>query len=107
MRLIDADNIKYVEYINGGITVSKEVIEQQPIVEPNQWIPCSERLPEESKTYLICLKSENSIFEPIIKTARYGAKENKWKAPDAYSFYESVIAWQPLPQPYTENRKEL
>lgn len=29
MRLIDADAIKYTEYINGDITVSKEEIERQ------------------------------------------------------------------------------
>ena len=33
MRLIDADKIKYTEYVNGDITVSKEEIEKQPTVE--------------------------------------------------------------------------
>lgn len=30
MRLIDADSIKFTEYINGDITVSKEAIEKMP-----------------------------------------------------------------------------
>lgn len=33
MRLIDVDSIKYTEYVNGDITVSKEKIDKMPTIE--------------------------------------------------------------------------
>ena len=63
------------------------------VLKKNQWIPCSERLPDEEGMYLI--------------TARvYDKKEIQ------YAFYQkeiglficngTAIAWQPLPEPYEE-----
>ena len=67
-----------------------------------QWIPCSERLPEEEKdTYWVCTDTgyqcqcrwTNDVYG-------LGASERwEWKIFDIPQ-YQKVIAWMPLPKPY-------
>lgn len=64
------------------------------------WIPCSERLPDKELIYVIgCFKNGNvsmllyqggGIFENDYGTGLYNTKQ--------------VIAWQPLPDPYKEEK---
>ena len=85
--------------------------------EPNKWIPCSERLPEEDGEYLVTVK-------PMLKSMRnyirhcdfarnlylvdeYDFVDKKgvagfYKYDSEYGYYEmtEVIAWMPLPEPY-------
>lgn len=119
MRLIDADEFK--NYIRGALddvkhlykdngAWAKEItdsfcmdIDEQPTFEAEpRWIPCSERLPEESGQYLITVKYEHvDGYEDIY--AEHGVWEGeKW---DMFCFghcgkVEDIIAWQPLPEPY-------
>lgn len=75
----------------------------------NQWIPCSERLPNEHGEYLVYYKTNR--YEHI-KILEYGIAEqygetinNCWFKPNLDfndSIYNNVIAWQPLPEPYVE-----
>lgn len=59
------------------------------------WIPCSERLPKSNGWYLV-----TNVLE-VVQQQYWGASH--WqKLRD-----EAVIAWMPLPQPYTEEQKEL
>ena len=62
----------------------------------HQWIPCSERLPDKEGTYLVTLKK----WETITFARFTDIKTNP-------HFNALVIAWMPLPQPYTEEQKEL
>lgn len=57
--------------------------------EAQQWIPCSERLPEYADFYLTSTE-HNSVYCDFY---------------DGYRFQrtEKVIAWMPLPSPYKEN----
>ena len=57
----------------------------------NGWIPCSERLPEKEGKYLVTLDKWNIVSFADFKNLKYNPHFN---AP--------VIAWQPLPQPYTK-----
>lgn len=60
--------------------------------ESNQeWIPCSERLPEEHHLYLTTIKKANGIT--FTSHSYFFTKEVGWS--DA-----CVIAWMPLPEPY-------
>ena len=65
------------------------------------WIPCSERLPEESGVYIVTEKEysvddrENTGRFNLI-TEQVEFEDGKWRRA---SFYE-VIAWMPLPEPY-------
>lgn len=58
----------------------------------DDWIPCSERLPEDG-TYLCTLDGE-LIGEQESFTGMCGIENGKWDDDGC------VIAWQPLPEPY-------
>lgn len=67
--------------------------------EQTEWIPCSERLPENQDCYLVTTKWKGSYSGNVyIETnmAVYREKPKEWDCVD-------VIAWMPLPQPYTES----
>lgn len=83
--------------------------EQLPSAQPEpQWIPCSERLPEQYGNYLISIHGED---EPDIGTINPNDKRG-WSLCDANGFHWAsdkkliVTAWMPLPEPYKERREE-
>ena len=62
------------------------------------WIPCSERLPEESGTYIVNA-IENSIIH--VTFAKWMPRMKKWNLTGCRSYWK-VNAWQPLPEPFKE-----
>lgn len=75
-----------------------EALEKQLPKKPdadNDWIPCSERLPEDG-TYLCTLDGE-LLGEQEPFTGMCGIKNGKWDEEGC------VIAWKPLPEPYKQN----
>ena len=79
-----------------------------------EWIPCSERLPEEPEE----LPTENDFIEEMILDGKfkeynvtiYGAEKattlyyignGEWYDEVSGEYYK-VIAWRPLPEPYIE-----
>lgn len=66
----------------------------QALKKTNNWIPCSERLPEDGESVLICYESEGVIVQAI--SERIGG--NIWHRLSGIK----PIAWQPLPSPYKE-----
>ena len=57
----------------------------------NEWIPCSERLPEENSSVIVCF-----VHGAVTELAFYGGLFH-----GIYDYNTNVIiAWQPLPQPY-------
>lgn len=134
MRLIDADVFKkYIRdacnemshmYKDGG-KWAKQItedfcmdIDEQPTIEPQRWIPCSERLPEESDgTILVCFPDEfpynnkepyvNAKHNQRVKTAFYSQFSKTWYIGDLGAIGEvRPIAWMPLPEPWKENKDE-
>lgn len=71
-------------------------------IDAEQWIPCSERLPEKKrKTYWVCTDTEYQC-ECRWTNNRYGIGESDnwgWSYFDVPQYTE-VIAWMPLPEPY-------
>ena len=70
---------------------------------PSNWIPCSERLPNEEefiKAY--CRNIYAAEFIVMIKGATLPTtlyfKNGSWT--DMEGDYYNVVAWQPLPEPY-------
>lgn len=61
----------------------------------NGWIPCSERLPEESGEYLTYVDYADETFIAIDEIDCDGLIK-EWNCTPNYH----VIAWQPLPKPY-------
>ncbi len=76
-----------IEYIDMAINA----LENQSKID--QWIPCSERLPEEMQTVLIYMDT--------------GWIDSGWRIKDSWwtgftpdTKHDNVLAWQPLPAPY-------
>lgn len=90
-----------------------------PSVTPQQpaWIPVSERLPEVNGSYLTTIKGIGyynrirSFANSLHKIDKYdfSSKKAGWYFYDSECGYieeTDVIAWMPLPKPYTESEDE-
>lgn len=106
MRLIDADVLKqHIDKLPalpdgnfaGNHSALKALINMQPTIEPEQrWIPCSERLPEESGRYLV------SVLDGVGRrttVAPYQPRYKAWTMTGRMAYWK-VIAWMPLPESY-------
>lgn len=92
-----------------------EIVKQAAAEYNNGWIPCSERLPEEYGGYLVAWKPLYMSTEDMIKKLGRVVPhfyeivecdpddEAVWIGgiEQAKGDYE-IIAWQPLPEPYTK-----
>ena len=70
-----------------------------------RWIPCSERLPNESGKYWCTFSGTNLMGIDFYTTESYA---KKWfDEPEEYIGWESknVSAWMPLPEPYKESEE--
>lgn len=74
---------------------AREIVKQAAAEYNNGWIPCSERLPEYGEV-VMCSCTNNGITISCI--THKGVKPSK----SVRFGQHSVIAWQPLPQPYTK-----
>lgn len=83
-----------IEYFETAIEVLEKQLPKKPDAD-NDWIPCSERLPEDG-TYLCTLDGE-LLGEQEPFTGMCGIKNGKWDEEGC------VIAWKPLPEPYKQN----
>ena len=82
------------------ITNCIAMVVNEPSVTPKEkteWIPVSERLPEEGKQVLCCNR-QGSVFTSAIT----------YRNSNMVSFGQhcDVIAWMPLPQPYEPQESE-
>lgn len=86
-------------YNEMGIIIDTKAEE---VAQPEQrWIPCSERLPEESGRYLI------SVLDGVgrrITVAPYQPRYKAWTMTGRMAYWK-VIAWMPLPEPYRGEEK--
>ena len=121
MRLIDADAL--IEFCaERWIPLNIDAVNMQPTIQPEpQWIPVSERLPEEHESVFakyyntpkwnnsMWLKESDKMFvsvevpgnEIIVDTAKM--IDGKWFF--GLSFVDKkVIAWMPLPEAYKPNK---
>ena len=98
----DEKGIRY-EPQTGLIDEIIKYVQKMPKV--GEWIPCSERLPEEDGIYIVDDRVFNS---PWIHTAGFEVSSQAWCEnhgvyyDDKYGRYEDgrVTAWQPLPEPW-------
>ena len=107
MRLIDADSL--ISLVQDATILSDgfkqafvRIVNGEPTV--NQWIPCSERLPENGRQVLVFARSVHFALAKYDEMREADGKYKKqWVTFDAWKpFYtiKEVIAWMPLPEPY-------
>ena len=103
---------KRVDTIKEMIEIVQEVAEEYN----GGWIPCSERLPEESGYYLVTYHDwSDGNFLPkyddtYVRRLHYQISEHfvGWNYPKNVDdraendCHKEVIAWQPLPEPFKE-----
>lgn len=95
-------------------------IENEPKV--GEWIPCSERLPEDcDNRFYMCIVENHEEDPPmfcqyeegygfgfwndIYDERTLGFVDSEFKTNEELG-YEKVVAWMPLPKPYKENEDE-
>lgn len=122
------DAIDAIMAIPDSNWTSKHYANAIKAVKPTQqWIPCSERLPEEEGKYLVTfgaftetINGEKVIFGDIDRSVSeigYGCYERDiFGHPTAFGWYDlatatpfdkrAIIAWMPLPKPWKERSEE-
>jgi len=86
-----------------GLETAHDLIEKLPPAQPEQrWIPCCERLPEESGYYIVTAHDGVGHRTTFVK---YQKKAKSWDLTGARSYWR-VIAWMPLPEPYKGGEKD-
>ena len=94
---VNEEQSKIHSYYANKLTEILKLTEQYS----NGWIPCSERLPEESGEYLVTSKI---YFVPdhVDEIDNYvGVKISHYSTRCGW-LDDEVMAWQPLPEPYRE-----
>ena len=102
--------------IRSGLIIAKETVQEVAEEYNGGWIPCSERLPEESGYYLVTYHDwSDGNFLPkyddtYVRRLHYQISEHfvGWNYPKNVDdraendCHKEVIAWQPLPEPFKE-----
>ena len=80
-----------IEIVN---QLAEEMNLSENLTSSDGWIPCSERLPNCEKNFLVTLRDGD------VKVARYEKEENIWVDIIEGYFEYPVVAWCELPEPY-------
>ena len=78
----------------------EEVRELEKEKKKQEWIPCSERLPEESGKYEVTALDAGRL---IVTQVKWQPKLKSWNLTGAMAYWK-ITAWKPLPQPYRPNK---
>lgn len=95
VRLIESDSDAYPEVWNHDYErgFTDAIIRVIGLPSVNQWIPCSERFPEESGDYLVTV--DRNIGELWVEVDQFDNANESW-----WLYMDEVTAWMPLPEPY-------
>ena len=84
-------------FINGAesmYAIITELVDNQPKI--GEWIPCSERLPEDGVNVLVTIDDGR-----YLSLYTFYVKSGEWVAFDGLAVDDAEItAWQPLPEPW-------
>lgn len=99
MRVIDAIGLKQALAVSAILDDNKtieQIIDEQPTIEPEQqWIPCSERLPEIPNMYTVT-DSKGDVVRFVFTDTESSRKY----------WLRCAKAWLPLPEPWRGEEHE-
>lgn len=78
----------------------EEVRELEKERKKQEWIPCSERLPEESGKYEVTALDAGRL---IVTQVKWQPKLKSWNLTGAMAYWK-ITAWKPLPEPYNPDK---
>lgn len=82
--------------------IKKDLMDDIEAIPPaQQWIPVSERLPEKEGYYLLTVESLIAEAGSVVISRPYNGRGGFC---DVY--WNNVVAWMPLPEPYKEENNE-
>ncbi|MDU3181399.1 MAG: DUF551 domain-containing protein [Lachnospiraceae bacterium] len=113
---IEETERRYDEHTNmfalGGCSMAAEIkeiirshmndviISEMENIQNDDWIPCSERLPNQNGVYNVT----RLIDDAFISDSAYFDGQDTWhndnRVNHARSYLTDIVAWQPLPEPY-------
>ena len=99
-ELTDALSVNGDWYKEEAEDIIKTTLNELPSA--NDWIPCSERLPNEEFGRYWCCTDGGYQFQARWTNDRFGLGESDkwgWSRNDVTQ-YSRIVAWQPLPMPY-------
>jgi len=89
---------EWADGYNDGIRAARDAVIQMNI--GSEWVPVSERLPEEKGEYLVTYNP--CYWDDIKSETRVGIDTFRGKTTWAKKKYQRVTRWMPLPEPYKE-----
>lgn len=90
-KMPDGRTVLFMYDENGIGQITLEAMDSIMSMIKEKWIPCSERMPEEEKCYLV---TSTGTHNDIIDIAYYSR--------DVWHKASRIKAWMPLPEPYKE-----
>lgn len=95
----EMDIVHYESYDLGRNIGWNECLEAIQMRKDDNWIPCSERLPEEDERY-----KGRKVIDVLVTTAKGKVTKVQRQSHNGYwwwgRIYGEPTAWQPLPEPY-------
>ena len=94
------------DWCDEGVCSKVSAIQKLPPAQ--QWIPCSERLPDHPENddyYLVTIQCEHYDGWDDYVTGFAEWTKRGWDEVSCYIGQIKVVAWMPLPEPYKEGRE--
>lgn len=105
IKILSGDVVGTTEQTHEAVAMAVKALSALPSAQPKQqWIPCRERKPEENGQYIVTVKYEHVDGYEDIYSEHGEWVDGHWD--NGYGHcgrVEKVLAWQPLPEPYTED----